>query len=1204
MPASYQNIQKRLQAFDFTGLFTQELMWNHYVTRDLVLPIDGVSYTLKPVAQRGMAVFECAPPTDAQFPNSATRRKIDIQVSKTAREHIIIFCDNAKTVQWWQWVKREAGKPSATRMQSFYIGQSGDALSQKIQGIAFELEDEPNVAEALARVGAAFDVEKVTKKFYEQFKKEHDAFLKFTRGIPDEKLQRWYASVMLNRLMFIYFIQKKGFLGGDQHYLTNKLTESQLRRKDKFYSDFLCPLFFEGFAEREELRSAETNRLLGRVPYLNGGLFLKHQIEVKSEQDGEPIEVPDKAFERIFTFFEQYDWHLDDRPTRTGREINPDVLGYVFEKYINQKEMGAYYTKEDITGYISQDTIIPALFDMARKSCRIAFEGAHSVWRLLEADPDRYIYAAVEHGIGDDPPAVAAVYDRRAAAVYDRRTAPRDRQPLAQTAVTDRRPEPGTAATDRPPEPGTAVTDRPPEPGTAATDRPPEPGTAVTDRPPEPGTAVTDRPPEPGTAVTDRRYKELQPEIAEGINDISKRTLWNRPAPPEYALPTETWREVVARRTRCEEVRNKLAAGEIRSINDLIIYNLDIRRFAEEVIANCEGPELLRAFYKAIRTISVLDPACGSGAFLFAALNILEQIYDRCLVRMQEFVDDLDRSAEKHSPEKYSDFRKTLEEMNDKSRHPSPRYFILKSIILNNLYGVDIMEEATEICKLRLFLKLVAQADAGDRIEPLPDIDFNIRPGNTLVGFTTEAELHHAIGDRLNFEDAIGPIKERAEHAETAYRRFREMQVQHGMESSEFLTSKAEVRQRLDSLRRELDRYLCNEYRVRADDKGAFESWRKIHQPFHWFVEFFHILKHGGFDAVIGNPPYVVYPNRSVPYAVLESRFRTFASKNLYAYVFEQSLQLARNSASVGLIVQLTALSSERVESLQDLLERRGQIHAVPFPRRPESVFADVEMPVVILISTANDAPPRFVTSNVNRFYSEERPRVSECLHFVSHGIRKNRCRIAKAGSALEIGLYEKTVGRDSVALGTYSCAKSKSLMYYQEACRYWVKALYGVPFFKRNGKRMEPPHGRTICFVSDAAASFATCLLNSSLFYWSYSALCDCEHINDSFVRQFPVPAGWERVNWLRLVGKLMSSLTENATRKTISTKQGHKIEYDEIKAIRSKAVIDEIDAALAVVYGLDEAELDYVTNYDIKYRAASDTTSESDDATAAATN
>ena len=61
--------------------------------------------------------------------------------------------------------------------------------------------------------------------------KEHEAFLKFIKGIPDDDLQRWYASVMLNRLMFIYFIQQKGFLDGDQDYLRNKLAESKRTRQ-------------------------------------------------------------------------------------------------------------------------------------------------------------------------------------------------------------------------------------------------------------------------------------------------------------------------------------------------------------------------------------------------------------------------------------------------------------------------------------------------------------------------------------------------------------------------------------------------------------------------------------------------------------------------------------------------------------------------------------------------------------------------------------------------------------------------------------------------------------------------------------------------------------------------------------------------------------------------------------------------------------
>jgi hypothetical protein len=109
------------------------------------------------------------------------------------------------------------------------------------------------------------------------------------------------------------------------------------------------------------------------------------------------------------------------------------------------------------------------------------------------------------------------------------------------------------------------------------------------------------------------------------------------------ALPTEKWREYVTRRQRCLELRGKLRDGAIQQINGLLTYNLNIRQFAEDVIDTCKGPELLRAFYQAISSVTVLDPTCGSGAFLFAGLNILEPLYEACLDRMQAFVKDLER---------------------------------------------------------------------------------------------------------------------------------------------------------------------------------------------------------------------------------------------------------------------------------------------------------------------------------------------------------------------------------------------------------------------------------------------------------------------------------------------------------------------------------------------------------------------------------
>ncbi len=245
-------------------------------------------------------------------------------------------------------MRRGGGYQTATREHTYYSNQPGDSLLVKLDGIAFdisELDSDGNVKvmKVVERVKKAFDVEKVTRRFYDEFKAEHNAFCQFLKGldVPDEL--SWYASVMLNRLMFIYFIQKKGFLNGDTNYLANKLKESKKRGADQFYKRFLIRLFFEGFAKEEKERSPEVNQLLGKVPYLNGGLFLPHQLEVAH---GEKINIGDYAFERLFDFFDRYSWHLDYRPLKADNEINPDVLGYIFEKYINQKQMGAYYTKE------------------------------------------------------------------------------------------------------------------------------------------------------------------------------------------------------------------------------------------------------------------------------------------------------------------------------------------------------------------------------------------------------------------------------------------------------------------------------------------------------------------------------------------------------------------------------------------------------------------------------------------------------------------------------------------------------------------------------------------------------------------------------------------------------------------------------------------------------------------------------------------
>jgi hypothetical protein len=1100
MPLNAAQARKFLEQGDLRSLFIEELGWDSHPTT-LKIPSAEPLIALQAIAQkRGMVAYQFATPPGSRLPDYAQRRKIERQVAKVAHEHLIVFTDASNETQIWQWVKRETGKPAACREHIFHRSQQGDALLQKLEAIAFTLDEEERLSltDVTRRARLGFDVERITKRFYDRFQKEHAQFLKFIKGITDRADHEWYASVMLNRLMFVYFIQRKGFLDGDRNYLRNRL--NRLRDEngnDKFYSFyryFLLRLFHEGLGGRE--RSADLELLIGRIPYLNGGLFDIHELEAPNRY-GQSIQIPDQAFERIFDYFDQYQWHLDERPLRADNEINPDVLGYIFEKYINQKQMGAYYTKEDITEFISENTVIPYLFDAARTECAVAFENQKgpTVWDLLKENPDRYIYDAVRFGMA----------------------------------------EPLPAAIDAALKPATLH----------------------------------------------------QPVGYGAVQTVELRASWNRPAPPEHALPTETWRDVVARRRRNESLKATLAGGKVHEINDLITLNLDIRQFAQDIIENWEGPDLLRAFWNAIEGVTILDPTCGSGAFLFAALNILEPLYEACLDRMQAFVDDLEQSNDHRRLGSFADFRKILARV---AAHPNRRYFIFKSIILNNLYGVDIMEEAVEICKLRLFLKLAAQVDpntgaANLGIEPLPDIDFNIRAGNTLVGYASYEEVKRAASSTLDFDSSMQKIASKAAQLQQAFDEFRDQQVR--IDGPILSQGKQQLREGLKALEEDLNVRLATEYGIASSNKKAYEKWLKSHQPFHWLVEFYGIMSRRGFDVIIGNPPYVVNTPEKVAYDIRADLFATHSSKNLYAFVYERSLNLAHAMSSLGLIVQLTALSSEKMQPLQDLLLRRGFLLAPSFPRRPESIFDGVEMPVTILISRTHS--PQMFTSRIGRFYTEERPVALDLMAFAQHDARLSGHRIGKLGTALEVNILEKlNVQRHQLEMLT--TRSSEHVLYYQEACRYWVKACRGYPYFRRNGESMPPPHGRTIFFQNAEACAFAACLITSSLFYWFYSCFSDCEHINDSLIKAFRIPNSWSDSGWQDIEQRLAQSLRQHSRRKTINTKQGHRIEYDELDASASKPVLDEIDHVLAQQYGLTEEELDFIVNYDIKYRMGVD--------------
>jgi len=1103
-----QRARPLLQNCDLPTLFVQELGWEP-CRQKLVLRVSERDFTFTAIAQkRGFTAWLCESPSGG-MPDHAIRLKLDRKLSETSFEHLIVFVNGNRSAQSWMWVRREPGKPLAARTHDYQSSQPGDSLLQKIQNLYVSLEEEEAGLSTVAVAGrarAAFDIERVTKAFYRDFDTHRKAFLKFIDGIGVVADREWYASVMLNRLMFVYFIQRKGFLDGDHNYLRNRLDRCKKEQgKDKFYSFyryFLLRLFHEGFGKRRKDRSPDLEKLLGNIPYLNGGLFDVHELE-KPERYGKDIQIPDQAFEKVFDYFDQYQWHLDERPLRKDDEINPDVLGYIFEKYINQKQMGAYYTKEDITEYISKNTVLPFLFDAARAKCKVAFENPNgpTVWDLLRENPDRYIYPAVRHGVGN----------------------------------------------------------------------------------------------------------KLPPEIAVGLdvtkpNLIARRKAWNQPAPAEFALPTEIWREVVARRQRYEEVRKKLVSSEVHEINEFITLNLDLRQFAQDVIQNCEGPDLLMAFWQSITTITVLDPTGGSGAFIFAALNILEPLYEACLDRMESFLAEWRQSSaalakeEGHKPKQiHPNYHKKFTEVLARvDTHPNRRYFVLKSIILNNLYAVDIMEEAVEICKLRLFLKLASQVEADVSrdnlgIEPLPDIDFNIRAGNTLVGYATYDEVKKAVTSTLDFDNAMEKIAIKAADLQQTCDKFRQLQTEG--DGSVPAADKLELQKRLKALEDELNRYLAGEYGVKVNDRTAYAKWLKSHQPFHWFIQFYGILANGGFDVIIGNPPYVEYNKVEGTYQV--QNYKTRDCGNLYAFVLERSEILIESKGRLGFIVPIALVSVNETLSARELLCKRFPTSWFSnFAIRPAKLFEGVEQRLTIWLAQADDAAGKQVfTTKYLQWYKDERPALFAKLEYAaSTDILTTAC-IPKLGSQHAHDVVKKVFQMRGGVVAEGLVSRSQVNLFFHRTPGYWIRIMDFEPHFRSPTATRSVHHIRELFVKDDATAKFIGAVVSSSLYFCWFFAMGNCRNLTLEDVKQFQI--GLPSTDVLRRAGKLFDELMTDFQKNSFVNTRGD-TEFQEFNWGLSKSIIDRLDQVLAEHYGLTAEEQDFVASYDIKIRMGKDASEE----------
>ena len=1078
-----------ITASDFKGLFVSEMLWNN-PTGATQLPeinIDNTTFHIEQIAERkGFQILHCHV---EQIPSSAICKKIDHKIRKNAENYICIFILPETLHHLWIAPVKKVEKRDVVLVEYDSLDKAA-FLFEKMKGLSFSLDDDLTILDIIEKVQAAFLVnsEKITKDFYAGFKKEHSNFAKFITGIDDHidekenKNKQWYASVMLNRLMFCYFIQKKEFLDGDVNYLRHKLEwtrdqEGEDRFFNKFYKGFLVNLFHDGLNTPKH--NHEFEKIYGRIPYLNGGMFDVHQIE----REYANLDIADEAFISLFDFFDKWHWHLDDRMTASGRDINPDVLGYIFEQYINDRaQMGAYYTKEDITEYIGRNTIVPYLMDAVKRKDEKHFRANSELWLYLKESGDKYIFDAMKKGVDQTIPEEIA------------------------TGLDTTKP-----------------------------------------------------------------------------NLLERRCHWNERTPEAFALPTEIWRETIERLQRYNNIKEKITKGEITNVNDFITYNLNIRQFVTDYLANTQDHLFVKHFYHALQHVTILDPTCGSGAFLFAALNILEPLYEVCINRMQEF-----------NAKNPLLFKQELQEIEHKYRS-NIQYFIYKSIILRNLYGVDIMVEATEIAKLRLFLKMVAVVEVDKRdsnlgLDPLPDIDFNIRCGNTLVGYATQEELERDLvqGDMFAIEEFKAKVNEEMDKVARTYDIFKDVQLKQAEDMAAFKRAKHELKKRLAQLNDLLNHQMFGAVGTTAD----YDAWYQSHQPFHWLAEFYEIINgHGGFDVVIGNPPYVVYTDKAFLYKI-NKYYTTRDCANLYAFCVERSYQLLNNKFRFGMIVPNSSISADKMSPLQKQITINKSCWISNYAWRPSKLFEGADMLLAIILNTDKNKPQTFSTI-YHKWYNEYRKDLFSSISYTDVTDIKIDGSMPKLPSSFVVNILRKMCSRSQYhLLPEFINSFSSYKLYYFRAVQYWFKILDREPIFEEDGVHKTTGEMKPLYFDTEDKCKATIAILSSSLFFLHYIIWSSCQVVNRrdfNFFIDFNSLENNNLEHLVRLSEALQQDYQQNShVIKRNYSKKGRNftMEKQHFFIKFSKPIIDEIDKVLASHYGFTEEELDFIINYDIKYR------------------
>ena len=333
---------------------------------------------------------------------------------------------------------------------------------------------------------------------------------------------------------------------------------------------------------------------------------------------------------------------------------------------------------------------------------------------------------------------------------------------------------------------------------------------------------------------------------------------------------------------------------------------------------------------------------------------------------------------------------------------------------------------------------------------------------------------------------------------------------------------------------------------------------------------------------IIGNPPYLEL--REVDYLPLKNLI-SYETKAIHAMCMDRSLQLLSQQGGISMIVPLALVSTQRMQIIQTILEENRNAWYANYSWRPGKLFDTVNRALTIFIATPSKSEQTFSTS-YQKWSSDNRDSLMSIIDYVEIPRRRTEFWVPKLGRTIESLLLKKVRGVKNIL--TLFKAKSGHQVYHRNSGGlYWKVFTDFLPVFKVNGKLSHSTTASSFSVESSEILKPIIAVLSSNLFWWWYTITTNCWHLVSRDIENFPVPKSVLYDPQLVELGEMyLQDLQRNSIMQVRVQKRTGRTETQSFKIQKSKHIIDEIDRVLAKHYGFTDEELDFIINYDIKYR------------------